>query len=159
MDVGADYGVAVVLNEEGLDPPNPGPRFIEEGITELWTGRTFQRFITELELPPLAPWLANINVASAYIGPESQVHPLLTMAAAATGEPENEILKLLAREVPNTRSRRFASHLLVAGGRNPPPESEIRTIAAIFDTFLDYRIVVPEADHGIQAARAIAKIL
>jgi hypothetical protein len=158
-DVGASYGVAIVFAAEGGRPMNPGPRFIEEGITELWTRRSFPRFVADLELIPLAPWLENVAVASAYLGPESQVSPILTMAASATGGPEDEILKLLAREVPDTRSRRFASHLLIACGRNPPPEDVVQTIATIFDTFLDYRIVVRNADHGILAARAIAEIL
>jgi hypothetical protein len=154
-DHGDRHGYGILADGYAQRPVNRGPQNIEDAVTELWNELTIRRFIEETGLAALMPSLLNSNLvfADSYPAQCQSLGPVVDCFAQLTGLPRHEVLRMMAAEMPDTRSLRLASRVITnKGWEGREGNGQIaHALASTFDSFLDHKVMAEGVNHGYPA--------
>jgi hypothetical protein len=156
--LGRENGWVIVDDATSARPANRGPRNIEEAVTEWWSEISIIPFIQETGLGALEPrLLENQDYFSSYPTQVALLRPVVESCADLCSLPVDQIVRLMARQVPDTRAIHMARLILWRKklSRHPAAKLAIESIATVLDHFLDFKLTNPSLGHGHLAASNI----
>jgi hypothetical protein len=118
---------------------NPGPLSFEEGVTELWTELTLAEFLRRTRLLEIQPKLQEVEYVTAYGVEVEAVRAVAAKLGSLTARSEYEVVRMMAREMPDTRSAAVADSILASKGLSEHPDNLAmastleRSIDGLFD--------------------------
>jgi hypothetical protein len=158
---GINHGFNKLLDAEARRPINRGPRNIEEAVTESWTALTLTDFMSRTGLSGLEPRLVHCEFANKYPVLCEILRPVADYLAGLTDTSVEVVLRVMAAEMPDTRSSRVATWIgqRRGWGNDAGADETMESIAQLFDSFLDHRLIVSGANHGAFLVKALQNVV